>query len=85
MSKTYSLATQNKSGHWITNYQQYFNIDDIDWGKVETFCKERGDLAYGYYYGHNSRNLVSSKCRTVVKKLPVQVKNIDFYTGLEND
>jgi len=69
MPKTYSVAIKNQKGHWITNWDQYPNVDDINWKNVETFCKERGDLAYGYYYGHNSRNLVSAQCRTVVKEL----------------
>lgn len=69
MSKTYSVAFQNKDGVWFTNWGQYFTLDDIDWPKVEDQCHISGYLAYGYYYGHNSRNLVSAKCRTVVKEL----------------
>jgi len=69
MTKTYSVAIQNKSGVWITNWNKYFNLDDIEWDKVEKYCLENLDLAYGYYYGHNSCNLISSRCRTVLKVL----------------
>lgn len=69
MSKTYSVAIQNKRGDWITNWYQYFHLDEIDWASVKSFAIERGDVAYGYYYGHNSRNLTSARCRTVLEKL----------------
>ena len=68
VSKTYSVAIQNETGIWLTNWGQYFDLDDIDWAKVEEFCIEGGDLAYGYYHGHNSRNLTSKRCRTVLWK-----------------
>jgi len=64
--KTYSVAIKNKQGHWITNWYQYFNLDDINWSEVKQFVEDHGDLGYGYYYGHNSRNLVSKRTRTVL-------------------
>ena len=68
MSKTYSLATQNKNGDWFTNWGQHSSLDDIDWDKVDEMCRERGHLAYGYYYGEKSSKLTSAKNRTVLKE-----------------
>jgi len=68
--KTYSIAIK-RNNTWFTNWNQYFNLDDIDWKAVEAFCLERKDQAYGYYYGHNSHNLTSERCRTVVKELQI--------------
>ena len=62
--KTYSIAIQNKSGHWITNWGKYFHLSDINWVEVLAFCVARKDLAYGYYYGHKSNELTSNRCRT---------------------
>lgn len=67
--KTYSVCIKNKDGVWVTNWGQYPKLDDINFDKVEEFCVKRGDLAYGYMYGNKSRNLTSSKCRTVVKEI----------------
>ncbi|MHA2277626.1 MAG: hypothetical protein ACXAC2_17740 [Candidatus Kariarchaeaceae archaeon] len=65
--KTYSIAFKSKAGHWYTNYYEYPNLNEIDWEQVETFAKiEDKYLAYGYYYGHNSNQLISKKCRTVL-------------------
>ena len=64
--KTYSLTIQHKSGTWQTNWHKYGSPDEINWDKVEEFVKERGSLAYGYQHGHNSRNLVSARTRTVL-------------------
>ena len=64
--KTYSLTIQHKSGTWQTNWHRYNSPDEIKWEKVEEFAKERGALAYGYQYGHDSRNLVSARTRTVL-------------------
>lgn len=72
MSKTYSVAIQNKAGVWFTNWGQYFNLDEIDFDRVEEFCKKNGNTAYGYYYGNKSRNLTSAKCRTVLKVMENQ-------------
>lgn len=69
MPKTYSVAILNKQNVWITNWGQYNFLEEIDWTKVEEHCKERGCLAYGYYHGENSRNLVSARNRKVVKVL----------------
>ena len=69
MSKTYFVAIQNKDGEWLTNWGQYFNLEDIDFSKVEETCKEQGYLSYGYYYGVKSRSLTSDRCRTLVKDL----------------
>ena len=67
--KTYSIAMLSNDGHWITNWNKYDSPEDISWNKVEKFCIEREYLAYGYYYGHNSTALTSSRCRTVLKEL----------------
>ncbi len=67
MPKTYSVAIQNKAGVWLTNYGKYFNLDDINFDKVEQMCVEKGYLAYGYYYGTKSNSLTSDKCRTTIK------------------
>ena len=67
MSKTYSVAIKNKNGDWITNWNECFNLDDIDFKKVERYCIESKALAYGYYYGTKSGGLTSSRCRTVLK------------------
>ena len=67
MAKTYSVAIQNKNGDWFTNWGQYFSLDEINFSDVEKYCIESKAKAYGYYYGNKSRNLTSSKCRTVIK------------------
>ncbi len=68
MSKTYSVALQRKDGIWFTNYHKYFHLEELDWEKVEEFCKEQGNIiSYGYYYGTKSNELTSARCRTVVK------------------
>ena len=70
MSKTYSVAILGKDNKtWFTNWGQYFKLDDIDWQEVESHCLKNGNKGYGYYYGHKSRNLTSSRCRTIVKLL----------------
>ena len=72
MTKTYSIAFQRASdGVWFTNWQQYFNLDEINWPEVENFVIGKGYKAYGYYYGNYSRNLTSARCRTVLKEFPV--------------
>ena len=64
--KTYSVATKSKQGHWITNRNQYSSLEDINWEDVKEFISKNGRLGYGYYYGHNSRNLCSSRTRTIL-------------------
>lgn len=64
--KTYSVCTKAKSGHWVTNWGQYFDLDEINWEEVKQFASEDGRLGYGYMYGHNSRNLTASRCRTIL-------------------
>jgi hypothetical protein len=72
--KTYSLAikvhkeTVNEGKpYWITNWHQYNNLEDIDWNEVKQFVLNNPQyIAYGYYYGNNSRKLTSDKCRTVL-------------------
>ncbi len=64
--KTYSVATQTKEGIWITNWGEWFSKDDIDWGEVRKFCLENGKIAYGYYFGHRSRNLTTAKNRVLL-------------------
>jgi len=66
MSKTYSVCVKNSKGDWVTNWHKHFKVSDIDWNEVKRFCEQRGDLAYGYMYGTDSRNLTSSRCRTVL-------------------
>ncbi len=63
--KTYSVAIKNKTGTWITNIGKFFSLDEINWDDVLAFCKARGDLAFGYYYGHRSNELTSAHCRTI--------------------
>ena len=70
MSRTYSVAIQAKDGHWLTNYGEFYRLDDIDFEEVEKRCQKQGYTAYGYYYGHNSNQLTSSRCRTVVDIAP---------------
>ena len=64
--KTHSVATQTNEGVWITNWDEWFSEDDIDWKEVEKFCRENGMIAYGYYFGHHSRNLTAAKNRVVL-------------------
>jgi hypothetical protein len=53
--------------YWITNWHQSLELDEINWNKVKEFVDEDDDcIGYGYYYGHNSRNLSSARCRTVL-------------------
>jgi hypothetical protein len=75
MSKTYSIAFQTNSGVWVTNWNQYNSLEDINWEDVDSFSKKGGYLAYGYYYGTNSRELTSPKCRTIVKDLQKESKD----------
>jgi hypothetical protein len=60
--KTYSVAIKSKKGYWLTNWNQYFSLEDINWEEVKRFASE----GYGYYFGHNSRNLCSDRTRTVL-------------------
>ena len=67
--KTYSVCTKAKAGHWVTNWGQYANLDEIDWGAVKQFASEWGQGSYGYMHGHNSRNLTASRCRTILEEV----------------
>ena len=78
-TKTYSVALQRQDNIWVTNWGQFFKLDDINWEDVEQFAKDHGHKAYGYYYGTNSRNLTSARCRTVLKEFP-----LDQYKGMIN-
>jgi hypothetical protein len=60
--KTYSVATLSPNGYWVTNWNQYDSLADIDFEKVAEFAK----LGYGYYYGTKSRSLTSARSRTVL-------------------
>ena len=62
--KTYSVAIKVKKGHWVTNWGKYFSLSDINWNGVLDCCKECKSVAFGYYYGHNSNELTSTRCRT---------------------
>ncbi len=65
--KTYSIAFKSRKGHWVTNWNQYSDLDDVDWPEVKQYVDKSNTLvAYGYYYGHNSRNLCSKRTRTVL-------------------
>ena len=64
--KTYSVAIKSKEGHWITNWHEYSSLQEIDWEGIKQFVNKDGRLGYGYYYGNNSRNLCSSRTRTVL-------------------
>ena len=67
--KTYSVAIQDEDGRWYTNWHKYFKLNEINWEEVKEFCKQRGYLAYGYYYGHKSNELTSTRCRTILEVL----------------
>lgn len=67
--KTYSVAILSAKGYWLTNWNEYNQLEDIDFNKVETHCIEHGCKGYGYYYGHHSSGLTSARCRTVLKML----------------
>ena len=66
--KTYSVAfRRNKDGIWITNWNKYTSVEGIDWDQVRGYVMSKNSIdAYGYYYGHNSSQLTSAKCRTVL-------------------
>ena len=64
--KTYSVAMQTKESVWITNWDEWPSREDIDWVEVEKFCRERGYIAYGYYFGHHSRNLTAARSRVLM-------------------
>lgn len=73
--KTYSVAIQskhpypeqNKDSYWITNWNKYSSVDDVDWDDVKDFVDNDPNLlGYGYYYGHQSSNLTAKRCRTVL-------------------
>lgn len=77
--KTYSLCVLvsdknnlNKGKpYWVTNWYENQSMNDFDWDKVESFCIENGNLAYGYIYGNDSRKLKSNKNRTILKILNI--------------
>ena len=62
--KTYSVAIKAPEGHWITNWNKYFELSDINWDEVLAFCTKGKYLAFGYYYGNKSNELTSARCRT---------------------
>ncbi|KKN66078.1 hypothetical protein LCGC14_0475560 [marine sediment metagenome] len=62
--KTYSVAIKVRKGYWVTNWDAFFNLSDIDWADVLSYCKKSGHLAFGYYYGWKSNELTSARCRT---------------------
>jgi len=68
MVKTMSVCTKHKEGYWVTNWHKYDKHNDIDWELVESFCKERGLVGYGYMTGHKSNELTSERNRTVIKE-----------------
>ena len=63
--KTYSLALR-KNNVWYTNWHQYMSPDDINWQQVDQFVKENNYTAYGYVYGHNSRNITAPANRRIL-------------------
>ncbi len=73
--KTYSVALlvrpdeQGQDPYWVTNWYQYYELDNINWDSVKEYYEENDHcIGYGYYYGHNSSNLTSSRCRTVIQE-----------------
>lgn len=68
--KTYSVTFLTKCGYWVTNWDKYFSLEDIDFEKVREFAERQGDLGYGYYYGIDSSSLRSSRNRTVLFTVP---------------
>ena len=68
--KTYSIAIlssrdKSRPPFWVTNWGQFAELDEIDWHEVNDFVANADHrLGYGYYYGHNSRDLTSPRCRT---------------------
>ena len=72
----YSPAFLNREGHWITNWTEEGNEEDINWDAVEkqAINSAKGKcIAYGYYHseGLHSNNLTSDKCRTMLKFLGI--------------
>ena len=55
--------------YWITNWFQYNSKEEIDWERVEEFCKKKRYSKYGFMYGTKSRNLISDNNRTIVGNL----------------
>jgi hypothetical protein len=65
--KTYSVTLEKNGKYWVNNWDKWHSIDDIDWDKVAQYCEENSTItAFGYMYGTDSRNLTSSRCRTVL-------------------
>lgn len=60
------MTFMNRNGIWITNWGQFANLNDINWEEVYEYTKNSDNLGFGYYYGHNSRNLTSKKNRVVI-------------------
>lgn len=62
---------------WVTNWHRYYDFGDqigfVDWHKVHAFILEdRGrhvTIGYGYMFGNRSRELSSSRSRTVINDL----------------
>lgn len=67
--KTYSIAILVKRGYWVTNFHKYFDLSDINWQSVADWCKQEGNLVFGYYYGHKSNELTSPRCRTEIARV----------------
>ncbi len=72
--KTYSVALLVESNipgqdpYWVTNWNEYSDLGDINWASVKEFYEERTTcLGYGYYHGHKSSGLTSARCRTVLQ------------------
>ena len=72
--KTYSVCLKmiprpgmnDNKPYWVTNWGEYFQSTDIDWKQVEAYQqKEPRCVGFGFMFGHNSRNLVSGRNRTV--------------------
>ncbi|KKN75875.1 hypothetical protein LCGC14_0375830 [marine sediment metagenome] len=62
--RTYSVAIKVKGDYWVTNWHKYDCLADINWDEVLGFCLSTNKVAYGFYYGHKSNELTSSRCRT---------------------
>jgi hypothetical protein len=65
--KTYSVTVlSSKNNEWITNWNEYKSLNDIDWGSVRKFVDACDYLAYGYYYGEHSSGMTDDEHRTVL-------------------
>ena len=82
MSKTYSVCFLTNKGYWVTNWDQYFNANEIDFEKIESYVAKSKHLGFGIVYGNHSRYLISMCTRTVVWIDPDVLEKLE---GLKDD